>query len=122
VNDKRVDEETGQRRRFRSVILPPYARRSPRVTEVLPLLYLHGLSTKDFVPALAEYFGTEAGLSASAILDLEVLQTGLLFGQASGQLGEAPDEAGSEATVGEGTVQPVESLHPAQMVTMHAAS
>ena len=34
---------------------------------MLPLLYLHGLSTKDFVPALAEYFGTEAGLSASAV-------------------------------------------------------
>ena len=67
VNDRRPDEETGQRRRFLSVILPPYARRSPKVTEVLPLLYLHGLSTKGFVPALAEYFGTEAGLSASAI-------------------------------------------------------
>jgi transposase-like protein len=42
VNDKRVDEN-GQRRRFKSVILPPYVRRSPKVTEVLPLLYLHGL-------------------------------------------------------------------------------
>ena len=69
VNDKRVDED-GERMRFRSVILPPYARRSPKVTEVLPLLYLHGLSTKDFVPALAEYFGSEAGLSASAICRL----------------------------------------------------
>src|SRR5207302_2694792 len=56
-----------ERCRFASVILPAYARRSPGVTEVLPLLYLHGLSTKDFVPALAEYFGTEAGLSASAV-------------------------------------------------------
>ena len=67
VNDRRVDEETGKRLRFRSSILPPYARRSPAVTEVLPLLYLHGLSTKDFVPALAEHFGTAAGLSASVI-------------------------------------------------------
>jgi hypothetical protein len=58
VNDKRVDED-GERQRFASVILPPCPRRSPPVTEVLPLLYLHGLSTKDFVPALAEYFGTE---------------------------------------------------------------
>src|SRR6266511_635733 len=49
---------------------PPYARRSPKVAEVLPLLYLHGLSTKDFVPALAEFFGTSAGLSASAITRL----------------------------------------------------
>jgi hypothetical protein len=43
INDKRVDEN-GQRRRFKSVILPPYMRRSQKVTEVLPLLYLHGLS------------------------------------------------------------------------------
>jgi transposase-like protein len=35
VNDRRVDEE-GNRRRFKSVILPPYMRRSPKVTEVLP--------------------------------------------------------------------------------------
>jgi transposase-like protein len=37
------------------------------VSEVLPLLYLCGVSTKDFVPALADFFGTEAGLSASAV-------------------------------------------------------
>ena len=37
INDRRVDEE-GNRRRFKSVILPPYMRRSPKVTEVLPLL------------------------------------------------------------------------------------
>ncbi len=69
VNDKRVDEN-GQGRRFKSVILPPYMRRSPKVTEVLPLLYLHGLSSGDFVPALREFFGTEAGLSASTITGL----------------------------------------------------
>jgi len=67
VNDRRMDEATGQRLRFQSMILPPYARRSPKVTELLPLLYLHGLSTKDFAPALAEFFGTDAGLSASVI-------------------------------------------------------
>jgi putative transposase len=43
------------------------ARRSPKVTEVLPVLYLRGLSTKAFEPALAEFFGSEAGLSASTI-------------------------------------------------------
>jgi hypothetical protein len=67
VNDRRVDEATGERVRFRSVVLPPYARRSPKVAEVLPLLYLHGLSTKDFVPALALFFGSQAGLSASVV-------------------------------------------------------
>ena len=69
VNDRRVDED-GNRKRFKSVILPPYMRRSPKVTEVLPLLYLHGLSSGDFVPALEGFFGTEAGLSASTITRL----------------------------------------------------
>jgi putative transposase len=69
VNDKRVDEN-GNRQRFKSVILPPYMRRSPKVTEVLPLLYLHGLSSGDFVPALEEFFGTEAGLSAATVTRL----------------------------------------------------
>jgi len=69
VNDRRVDDD-GQRRRFKSVILPPYMRRSPKVTEVLPLLYLHGLSSGDFVPALEEFFGSQAGLSAASITRL----------------------------------------------------
>src|SRR5215207_5684357 len=69
VNDRRVDEN-GQRKRFKSVIVPPYMRRSPKVTEVLPLLYLHGLSSGDFVPALEEFFGKKAGLSAATITRL----------------------------------------------------
>ena len=68
VNDKRVDEETGERKRFSSGILPAYARRSPKVTEVLPILYLHGLSTGDFGPALRDLLGEDAaGLSSSSI-------------------------------------------------------
>jgi hypothetical protein len=63
VNDRRVDEKIGERMRFKSVILPPYMRRSPKVSEVLPLLYLHGLSAGDFVPALEEFFGSKPGLS-----------------------------------------------------------
>jgi len=43
VNDERVDE-AGERRRFASVIRPAWCRKSPKITEVLPLLYLHGLS------------------------------------------------------------------------------
>jgi putative transposase len=69
VNDRRTDEE-GNRKRFSSVIVPPYMRRSPKVTEVLPLLYLHGLSSGDFVPAWEEFFGTEAGLSATTVTRL----------------------------------------------------
>ena len=61
VHDRRAGE------RFSSALLPPYLRRSPKVTEVLPLLYLRGLSSGDFAPALASFFGSDAGLSASTI-------------------------------------------------------
>ena len=70
VNDKRVDPDTGERRRFSSAILPAWARKSAQVSEVLPLLYLHGLSTSDFGPALEQFLGTGAGLSASSITRL----------------------------------------------------
>jgi putative transposase len=70
VEDRRADPVTGDRVRFRSVILPPWCRRSPKVAEMLPLLYLHGLSTGDFVPALEAFFGSAAGLSAAVITRL----------------------------------------------------
>jgi transposase-like protein len=70
VDDRRVDPATGQRQQFHSVILPRWCRRSPKVAAVLPLLYLHGLSSSDFVPALEELFGSAAGLSASVITRL----------------------------------------------------
>ena len=69
VDYKRMDAD-GKRKRFKSVILPPYMRRSPKVCEILPLLYLHGLSSGDFLPALREFFGSEAGLSASTVTRL----------------------------------------------------
>ena len=53
VNDKRIDEVSGERMRFASTIVPPWARKSPQIAEVLPLLYLHGMSSGDFVPALS---------------------------------------------------------------------
>jgi transposase-like protein len=70
VNDKRIDAETGERQRFSSAILPAWARKSPQVTEVLPLLYLHGLSSSDFGPALEQFLGSAAGLSAATITRL----------------------------------------------------
>ena len=70
VNDKRIDETTGQRKRFASAILPAWARKSPKVAEVLPLLYLHGLSSGDFGPALEQFLGSGAGLSAASITRL----------------------------------------------------
>jgi transposase-like protein len=70
VNDRRVDPDTGERRRFSSAILPPWCRRTPKITEVLPLLYLHGLSSGDFVPALSQFLGSTAGLSPAVITKL----------------------------------------------------
>ncbi len=70
VNDKRTDEVTGERKRFSSAILPAWARKSPQVAEVLPMLYLHGLSSGDFGPALTQFLGSGAGLSAATITRL----------------------------------------------------
>jgi putative transposase len=70
VDDRRVDATTGARMQFHSGLLPRWCRRSPKVAEVLPLLYLHGLSSGDFVPALEAFFGTAAGLSASVVTRL----------------------------------------------------
>jgi len=69
VNDKRVID--GEKQRFTSAILPPYMRRSPKVNEVLPVLYLRGLSTGDFSEALKSLLGEDAaGLSPSTICRL----------------------------------------------------
>jgi len=71
IRDERVDEN-GDRCRFTSEILPPYMRRSPKVAEVLPALYLRGLSTGDFRAALPALLGKEAtaGLSPTTITRL----------------------------------------------------
>ena len=69
VNDKRLDPE-GNRQRFSSKILPAWSRKSGKVAEVLPLLYLHGLSSLDFAPALEQFLGTGAGLSAATVTRL----------------------------------------------------
>ena len=58
--DDRGRDEDGERRRFASQILPPYMRRSPKVAEVLPILYLRGLATGDFRPALEALLGEDA--------------------------------------------------------------
>jgi transposase-like protein len=52
--------------------LPPWCRKSPKINEVLPLLYLHGLSSLDFAPALEQFLGTSAGLSGPTITKLTV--------------------------------------------------
>ncbi len=58
--------------RFTSAILPPYLRRAKSVEELLPWLYLKGISTGDFGEALAALLGSDApGLSATTIVRLK---------------------------------------------------
>jgi putative transposase len=60
VNDKRAEPETGKRQKFSPRFLSAYARRSPKVTEVLPILYPHGFSTGDLEPALRDLLDEDA--------------------------------------------------------------
>jgi len=65
VNDRRPEH------RFTSAILPPYMRRSPRLNEALPVLYLRGLSTGDFEEAIPVLLGADAaGFSPATITRL----------------------------------------------------
>lgn len=66
VHDRRPEQK------FTSSILPPYMRKSPRLEEAVPVLYLRGLSTGDFGPALAALMGEEAlaGFSATTVTRL----------------------------------------------------
>ncbi len=66
--DRNPGKKSGEVIRFRSSLLPPYLRRSKSVEELLPLLYLKGISTGDFREALSALLGPEAtGLSAKTI-------------------------------------------------------
>jgi hypothetical protein len=70
VNDKRVAPVPGERKRFASVILPAWARDSPCVAKMLPVLYLHGLSSGDLGPALEQLLGSAQELSATTVTRL----------------------------------------------------
>jgi len=71
VNDRRTDAE-GNRIRFTSQILPPYLRRTKSIEELIPWLYLRGISTGDFSQALEALLGPQArGLSATNIVRLK---------------------------------------------------
>ena len=69
VRQPRDREATaGERIRFSSTILPPYARRTKSLEVLIPILYLKGISTGDFAEALGALLGKDAdGLSASTI-------------------------------------------------------
>jgi putative transposase len=68
VRDNRPPEE---REKFTSKLLPPYLRKTKSIDELLPWLYLKGISTSDFNEALQSLLGAECpGLSASTITRL----------------------------------------------------
>ena len=75
VNDKRCDEQ-GQRFRFTSKILPPYLRQTKAIEELVPWLYLKGISTSDFPEALACLGHDGSGLSATTVVRLKEIWQG----------------------------------------------
>jgi len=69
VHDKRPPEE---RQPFASTTLPPYLRKAKAIEELIPWLYLKGVSTGDFGEALAALVGPSCpGLSASTVVRLK---------------------------------------------------
>lgn len=67
-NRGKAKDENGELIGFESQIAPRYVRKSMSVEETIPLLYLHGLSMNDFIPALKKMFGEKAaGLSPSTV-------------------------------------------------------
>jgi putative transposase len=69
VHDRRAGEE---RIKFTSSILPPYLKRTKSLDELLPWLYLKGVSTGDFSEALGALLGSDApGLSATTVTRLK---------------------------------------------------
>lgn len=76
VNDQRLDE-AGRRMRFSSAILPKYLRKTRSLEELIPWLYLKGISTGDFSEALVALLGPEApGVSASTVVRLKEVWQG----------------------------------------------
>jgi transposase-like protein len=75
VNDKRVDED-GNRFHFTSRILPPYLRKTKAIEELVPWLYLKGISTSDFPEALACLGHDGSGLSATNVVRMKEIWQG----------------------------------------------
>jgi transposase-like protein len=75
VTTPRVDDrvlETQREPRFTSQLIPPYLRRTKNIEELLPVLYLKGISTGDFSEALQAILGRDViGLSAETIVRLK---------------------------------------------------
>ena len=79
VKAPRVRDRSGSGIRFTSAILPPYLRRTKSIEELIPWLYLKGISTGDFSEALAALLGADApGLSAATVCRLKEVWKGEL--------------------------------------------
>jgi putative transposase len=71
VKDRRP---ASQQEKFTSAILPPYLRKTKSIEELIPWLYLKGVSTGDFSEALAALLGPDAkGLSANTVIRLKAV-------------------------------------------------
>ena len=76
VKAPRVRDKSGSGIRFTSNILPPYLRRTKSLEELIPWLYLKGISTGDFSEALVALLGPDApGLSANTVSRLKSVWT-----------------------------------------------
>ena len=74
VQVPRARDRSGQNIQFHSSLIPPYLRRSKSIEELLPVLYLKGVSTGDFSDALESLLGKKAsGLSANTISRLKAV-------------------------------------------------
>jgi hypothetical protein len=96
VDDRRTDPATGQRMQFHSVILPRWCRRSPKVAEVLPLLYLHGaveLGLRAGVGGVLWRRGGTVGLGRHPVVPA-------VAGRAGGVPGAGPSRPGLRVLLG----------------------
>ena len=69
VRDRRTDE--AERVVFRSALLPPYLRRSRDMNDLIPFLYLKGISTSAFEQVLSHIVGEKVELSANTVVRLK---------------------------------------------------
>ena len=72
VKVPKVRDRSKQGIKFNSPLVPPYLKRTKNIEELIPWLYLRGISTGDMQPALANLLGENAvGLSANSVCHLK---------------------------------------------------
>jgi putative transposase len=76
VDDRRTDARGNRLFRFTSAILPKYLRKSKSIEELVPWLYLKGISSSDFPEALSALGLDGSGLSAASVIRMKELWRG----------------------------------------------